>query len=272
MELLLAFILGVASSSVVGYVIYRRQKTEAAKSERRLVVLMEQQLLQSGRMFSTVSMVTEQQEVLQRDFEEIKEQLTHLVTRGEEPNLLSTAGSYSAVAGALASGSVGGVQDAAPSSDHLSVEVLRRLHRDLFPRGYEIAGELREIQVWVGPPGSSPDRARFVPPPPEEVPNQLDALLRKWNAAFPKLKESSRTEQISAIAQFHHRFVSLHPFLDGNGALARVLLGMQVRDLMQRRPVDLPPSDPDYYSALQAADGGDLVPLTKYFHQLLIQE
>lgn len=77
-------------------------------------------------------------------------------------------------------------------------------------------GELRRSQNWIG--GSRPGNAVFVPPPPEHIPALLSDLERFIHAKAPALPYLVR------IALIHAQFETIHPFLDGNGRLGRLLI------------------------------------------------
>ena len=67
-----------------------------------------------------------------------------------------------------------------------------------------------------------------------------------------------------ALAEFHHRFLRIHPFLDGDGRVARVILDQSARELLDVRVgPDLVAHAKLYYDALASGDRGDLGPLQK---------
>lgn len=106
----------------------------------------------------------------------------------------------------------------------LSLRVLREMHAVLLRgvRGQNRApGEFRRTQNWIGPPGSSLQDARYVPPPPGPMQEALDALERFWHTehGFPPLVE---------IALVHYQFEAIHPFLDGNGRIGRLLITLML--------------------------------------------
>lgn len=99
----------------------------------------------------------------------------------------------------------------------ISLELLLDLHRTLLSTGRganKDPGEVRQIQNWIG--GQAPDRAMFVPPPPEELSNCLQQLLSYW-------KNSTDNTLIKA-ALIHLQFETIHPFRDGNGRIGRLLI------------------------------------------------
>lgn len=78
-------------------------------------------------------------------------------------------------------------------------------------------GFLREIQNYIGPPGSTIFEAVFVPPPPEKVEALLRDLLIFW-------KNDDSIPPLIKASLIHAQFETIHPFLDGNGRLGRLLI------------------------------------------------
>ena len=102
----------------------------------------------------------------------------------------------------------------------VSVRLIREIHAELLQgvRGSQLTpGELRRSQNWIGPGGSSLANATFVPPPPEEVPKALGDLetFIHGNDDLPLLIK---------IGLAHAQFETIHPFLDGNGRVGRLLI------------------------------------------------
>ena len=109
-----------------------------------------------------------------------------------------------------------------PNGLPLSVRLLRDAHRILMrgARGADkLPGELRRSQNWIG--GSRPGNARFVPPPPEEVPDALSVLERWWHA-------DSDLPPLVRTGLAHVQFETIHPFLDGNGRIGRLLIALLI--------------------------------------------
>jgi Fic family protein len=102
----------------------------------------------------------------------------------------------------------------------VSVRLIREIHGELMHgvRGGRLQpGELRTSQNWIGPAGSTLNTATFVPPPPHVVPESLGDLEKFLHAndALPPLVK---------IALAHVQFETIHPFLDGNGRVGRLLI------------------------------------------------
>jgi Fic family protein len=101
----------------------------------------------------------------------------------------------------------------------LSLRLVRELHARLMrdvPGGAAAPGEFRRVQNWIGPPGAPLRDALFVPPPPGELPD----LLGQWE----RFLHDRTLPPLVQAALLHYQFEALHPFLDGNGRLGRLLI------------------------------------------------
>jgi Fic family protein len=115
----------------------------------------------------------------------------------------------------------------------LSTRLIRELHERLLVgvRGeHYTPGEFRTSQNWIGTPGCTLDEATFVPPPPDEMP----ALLSDWERF---LHAPSRFPPLIECALMHYQFEVIHPFLDGNGRVGRLLTTLY---LLARRHLSQP--------------------------------
>ena len=100
----------------------------------------------------------------------------------------------------------------------LSVRLVREIHKILLnnSRGQnKTPGEIRRSQNWLG--GTRPGNARFVPPPPDEV-SGLMSSLEKF------IHSKNKLPVLVKAALIHHQFETIHPFLDGNGRIGRLLI------------------------------------------------
>lgn len=150
----------------------------------------------------------------------------------------------------------------------LSVRLMREMHRRLLAgvRGrVRMPGEFRTTQNWIGTGSSNIETARFVPPPPDELP----ALLADWERFA---HEDAELPLLIRNALLHSQFETLHPFLDGNGRLGRLLI---VFFLVEHRRLTAPllylsshleRDRHGYYDALQAVRAtGDAIPWIELF-------
>ena len=115
----------------------------------------------------------------------------------------------------------------------LSARLIRELHQKLLEgvRGeHYTPGEFRTSQNWIGPPGCTLSQASFVPPPPDE----MLALLSSWERF---LHTPSRFPPLIECALMHYQFEVIHPFLDGNGRVGRLLITLY---LVARRHLSQP--------------------------------
>jgi Fic family protein len=101
----------------------------------------------------------------------------------------------------------------------LSLRLIREMHAILLRDGRGASkepGEFRRSQNWIG--GSRPGNARFVPPPPEEVMPCMGALEKFLH------NDPEPTPLLIKAALAHVQFETIHPFLDGNGRMGRLLI------------------------------------------------
>jgi len=102
----------------------------------------------------------------------------------------------------------------------LSQRLIREIHAQLLSRGrgaHRMPGELRRTQNWIGPAGASIQRATFVPPPVPEMRTAFDDLERF-------LGEERELPVLIHAGLAHAQFETIHPFLDGNGRVGRLLI------------------------------------------------
>jgi Fic family protein len=150
----------------------------------------------------------------------------------------------------------------------LSLRVVREIHAHLMKgvRGDRATpGEFRRSQNWLGPPGSTIETAPYVPPPPDE----MNDLLADWERF---LHERGSFPDLIQCAIMHEQFEAIHPFLDGNGRLGRLLITFF---LIERKRLAQPllylsayieAHRQDYYDLLQRVrTHGDWAPWIQFF-------
>ena len=156
----------------------------------------------------------------------------------------------------------------------LSQRLLKRTHEVLMQgvRGRSRSpGEYRAIPNWIGPPGCTMDQARFVPISADKLQSGMDAWESYIHADAPDV--------LLQLAIVHAEFEALHPFLDGNGRLGRLLipLFLQAKGLLSRPNFYLSEylesHREDYYSRLLAiSEHGDWTGWCSFFLAALIHQ
>lgn len=102
----------------------------------------------------------------------------------------------------------------------MSVRLIKEIHQILLAgtRGKEkTPGEFKRSQNWIGPAGSTLNNASFIPPPPEDA---LDAMSQ----LEIYLHKDHQLPVLVNCALIHYQFETIHPFLDGNGRVGRLLI------------------------------------------------
>lgn len=108
----------------------------------------------------------------------------------------------------------------------LTQRLILDLHRTLLAgvRGQEkLPGEFRKTPVWVGSPTDSPDTANYVPPLPADLPD----LISDWEM-FVNTPDQLPT--LIRCGLMHYQFETIHPFLDGNGRIGRLLINLMLME------------------------------------------
>ena len=107
----------------------------------------------------------------------------------------------------------------------LSLRLIREIHERLM-RGVRgdtaTPGEFRRSQNWIGPPGCGPNDASYVPPPADELAACLDAL--------EQFLHDDELPPLIHAGLAHAQFEAVHPFLDGNGRVGRLLITLLLVD------------------------------------------
>ena len=134
----------------------------------------------------------------------------------------------------------------------LSLRLTRELHERLMKNirgGYATPGQFRRSQNWIGPPGCTLMNAVYVPPPPSELIN----CLGEWE----KFLHDRSLPPLVQAGMVHSQFEAIHPFVDGNGRVGRLLI---ILFLIERKILPSPllylsaffeATRRDYYDRLQ---------------------
>lgn len=149
-----------------------------------------------------------------------------------------------------------------------SNDVLKKAHQILLKgaRGArKLPGNFRQSQNWIGHPGADIFTASFIPPPPAEVKKSMSHLEAYINS-------DTSTPMLIKCGLIHSQFETIHPFLDGNGRLGRLLVTLLLcqKKVMHRPLLYLSAyfkqHRSEYYDHLQAVrDTGDWEGWLKFF-------
>jgi len=133
-----------------------------------------------------------------------------------------------------------------------------KVHEMIFSGIFENAGNYRNSQVYI-------EGSDYMPPPAFEIPALVKELL-EWLTTNPE-----ELRPIETAAVFHHKLVSIHPFDDGNGRVARLLMNLLllkngypftvIKNVDRRR----------YYDTLRKADHNDLKPFVNFIARCIEQ-
>jgi Fic family protein len=102
----------------------------------------------------------------------------------------------------------------------MSLRLIKEIHGVLMQGtrgGNKAPGEFRKTQNWIGPPGSTVKDARYIPPPPQEVVKTMGDLEHY-------IHKGRKLPVLIDCGLVHYQFESIHPFLDGNGRVGRLLI------------------------------------------------
>lgn len=149
----------------------------------------------------------------------------------------------------------------------LSLRLVRELHEKLMTgvRGqHATPGEFRRTQNWIGPPGATLAQASYVPPPPDN--------LAEYLSVWEKFLHDRMLPPLIHVALAHYQFEAIHPFLDGNGRVGRLLITLE---LCERNILPAPllylsaffeATRAGYYGGLRAvSENGDWAGWLQYF-------
>ena len=149
----------------------------------------------------------------------------------------------------------------------LSLRLVRELHERLMAgvRGsHATPGEFRRSQNWIGQPGATLNQASYVPPPPDVLGEQL--------AAWERFLHDRTQPPLVHAALMHYQFEAIHPFLDGNGRVGRLLITLLLcaRDVLTAPLLYLSAffeaTRADYYGGLrQVTERADWETWVRYF-------
>lgn len=156
----------------------------------------------------------------------------------------------------------------------ISINMIKKIHELLMEgvRGEnKDPGNFRRIQNWIGKPGSKMEEARFIPPSP--------ANIMEYMGNWEKYIHTADKDPLVQLAIVHAQFEIIHPFLDGNGRIGRIILPLF---LYHHKIIHQPAfylssyfekNRQEYYDSLKSiSDTGNWEQWIKYFMQAIIYQ
>ena len=163
------------------------------------------------------------------------------------------------------------VEDVVKNNSPLSENFIRQLHQLLLKESYEVDaitpdGKATKKLVQIGKYKETPNHVKtktgemFYFSEPFEVPAKMQDLIKKFRAQ----KEEKNINPIILAAVFHYEFVRIHPFDDGNGRLARILMNFILMQFGFPPAVIKTGDKENYFLALRYADSGEIEKFIEY--------
>jgi fido (protein-threonine AMPylation protein) len=162
----------------------------------------------------------------------------------------------------------------------INIENILNAHIAMFPEGYAFAGKLRSTKVEIM--GLFNSSGRSIDPilssyrvnvlPVNQIRDKFAKLVRRWNQNVKLIRNDDLRSISAELAHFHHDFLLIHPFLDGNGRIARLISNEQASYLLNKKvrftfDINLA----EYYRALHLVDQREIEPLQKIIYDQLLK-
>lgn len=169
------------------------------------------------------------------------------------------------------------IEDLVKGDYPLTENFIRELHTLLLKDPYEVKAITAEgkptiRRITVGQYKTAPNHVQTVTgevfhfATPEETPSKMHDLINWYRSE----SNSSDINPIVLAAEFHYRFIRIHPFDDGNGRIARILMNFILMKYGYPPTVIKTVDKDNYFSTLRQADGGDISPFVDYIAHNLV--
>ena len=262
-----SFLIGFITSGIIGIFLYIQQKkqNDAKERENFLVLYYE---LKTPKPGIYVEDITKTEEELTIEFKNLQKKITKNLGKGNIDGAILLVEKYLKIVNTIAKKKESKISSENFQFENLTIKELLKLHSSLFPENYELSGKIRKVRVWIE--GERPKEPRLLPPPADKVYYLLKNIIFWWEHKSKEIRNGTKEEKIKALAQFHHQFVVIHPFLDGNGRVARLLLELQLKELFGRNiKLDVSKNKKEYYKVLSDADKKDMTELINFITGLV---
>lgn len=155
--------------------------------------------------------------------------------------------------------------------DKISEKTIKHLHKDIMKDYYPdyLRGVYRQEEAWIGLRGCTKENCAINTINPKKIQSEMRTFIADWNEVLNKKNNLKREEIILKLAKMHLQFIKIHPFHDGNGRIARVILIAQIFQLEKHFiNCTLFTNKNEYYLALQEANNNDYTRLNKLIKDL----
>ena len=290
-DIIWSFAIGFASSSLVAIIIYKWQKRESEKFQRDLTMTLMDLLKQGKNITAHVIEIengikdgerTSKNRVkyLVDEFKKTNKSLKGRFAKTKHKTYLDNVLKYKLIADELSTVILPDLKvRTLDSSGKISHDGIVNVHKSIFPEGYTWAGQLRTEFVKIT--STARVSGRIIDPTlssitidvvePEQISELLTILINNWNAKVNLLNDYDMEAKCQEIAYFHQEFLLIHPFIDGNGRVARIIADDQASFLFNRKiNLNLDSDKDQYYRSLRFADLREINALSKLIQQKII--
>lgn len=275
LELLSSFLIGVASSTLVAWIIYKKQQKDTDKFQKELTLTLLNVLKQgedinqhiqeiSDSVNSQGSKTDDSMKFLISEYSKTDKLLKSKSIHKEKSKYVDSVLRYKIIADKIseeyANKKTGSVLE---NDGKLNIENIKKLHFSIFPEGYTWAGKLRTDMVKII--SSANVSGRIIDPMissitidvvrPESITEKLDLLISSWNSKISIVENYDIDAKCQELAYFHQEFLLIHPFIDGNGRVSRMILNDQASFLFKTDiKINFDSDREQYYQSLRLAD------------------
>jgi Fic family protein len=170
------------------------------------------------------------------------------------------------------------VEEVVKEERPLTESFIRQIHKLILKEPYEVWGKTTEgkpqsKKVKIGEYKTTPNHVETITgeifrfATPEETPAKMTDLL-DW---YRDKKEDPETHPLLLAAEFHYKFIRIHPFDDGNGRTARILMNFILMQYAYPPVIVKTEDKQNYFAALRQADAGSITPFIEYIGNNLEQ-
>lgn len=281
-ELLIGLLIGVISSGLIGAIFYALQRRKDEKEQRDFTILLYTLSKQGVGVEEIASRVEDKLDAIQKQptsvakieeieakFNRLDRELHKIFRKRSRGEYIESVATYKALADAHADAAISQFEFPILGSDGLlSGDSIHNAHTALFPENYAWSGKLRDQMAQIigdfraGGRNIAPSLSNYIVSvlDPSEIPDKLDELVSRWNENVKHIQRDDLKSVSQELAHFHHDFLFIHPFLDGNGRIARVVLNEQATFLTGKR-MRLDFDRVKYFEALHMGDQREIGPL-----------